>query len=75
MSDKDSRIHNNSRVLEKIAAAFPAKSLERRALKASAFAFMYVILHHEADFDKYVKDANRPLTKTERAKLKKLGLD
>ena len=69
----DVRIRANSKVLEKIAMAYKAKSPEHQALKISAFAFAYVILHHEKDFDQYIQHLHRPLTKRERLKLAKLN--
>ena len=70
VSEADRRIRENSRVLKEIAKAFPPKSLQREALKISAFAFGYVILHHEEEFDKYVENIYKPLTKAERARFK-----
>jgi len=72
MIDPDIRIRINSDALEKIAAAYPAKSPEHDALKMSAFAFAYVILHHEEEFDKYVQSLHKPLTVKERSRLAKI---
>jgi hypothetical protein len=72
MATSDARIRRNSGVLEKLAHVFPRNSPEYQALRISAFAFAYVILHHEADFDEYVETVHKPLTKQERAKLRKL---
>jgi hypothetical protein len=70
MTNHDKRIRTNSNVLEKIAGGFPAKSPEHKALKISALAFIYVILHYEDAFDQYVENLHKPLTKSERVKLK-----
>ena len=59
----DMRIRENSKLLEKIAMGYPTKSIEHQALKMSAFAFGYVMLHHEKDFDKYVQHLHKPLNK------------
>jgi hypothetical protein len=69
----DTRIRENSGLLEKIATAYPEKSPELQALKMSALAFSYVVLHHEKEFDKFVQNLHKPLTKRDRLRLEKLN--
>lgn len=71
MIDPDTRIRQNSKVLETISKDYPKNSPEREALRISAFAFGYVMLHHQKEFDGYVKTIHKPLTKVELARLRK----
>jgi hypothetical protein len=71
MIDIDTRIRQNSSVLERISKAFTRESPEYQALRRSAFAFGYAMLHHQDEFDEYVENVHKPLTKAERARLKK----
>ena len=62
MTNHGKKIRENSKMLEKFAKQFPAKSPEHEALKLSAFAFAYVILHHEDEFYDYIENLHKPLT-------------
>lgn len=75
MSSPPADFASISEILRGIAAE-PSRTPEQsNALRVAAFALLFAISKHRAEFGRFIEEMESPLTPEEKAKLKEIGLE
>jgi len=65
-------LEKNCEILERISTKHAKRSKEYKALKLAAFALNFALLKHSEEFEAFMSDAAKPLSKEKKEFLKKI---
>jgi len=73
----DKEIRATCKVLASVAKNYPPGSAEKKAIREAVDAFVYLRLHEglKKSYEAFQRSCTKPLTKTQRQLLKKMGVE